>query len=334
MRYGVPYKGSKNQIAPWVLSVLPSAENFYDVFAGGCAVTHCALTKGKYKHYYANDIGDAPALFYAAASGLYAEENRWISREDFARLKDSDPYIRYCWSFGNNGRDYLYAKEVEPWKKALHFARVLNDFSFLEAFGINTDKADNITVIKNADEWKKKYIEWAIKYFKFTKDEIEKYRQYKKEGVFDNLIHGSVGLGQLKTRLKSLESLQRLQSLERLERLQRLQISRLSYDEIEIKPNSVIYCDPPYYNTNGYGEEEFDHRRFWDWCEKQEEPCFISEYWMPEDRFEAVASVTKRVLLCSGSGRVKEEKIFVPKRQIKRVRGMIERKYTQLMFDF
>ena len=32
MRYGVPYKGSKNQIAPWVLSVLSSAENFYDVF--------------------------------------------------------------------------------------------------------------------------------------------------------------------------------------------------------------------------------------------------------------------------------------------------------------
>jgi hypothetical protein len=55
---------------------------------------------------------------------------------------------------------------------------------------------------------------------------------------------------------------------------------------------------------------------------------------MPEERFEAVASISKRVLLCSGSDKVKEEKIFVPKRQIKRIKGMIERKYTQLMFDF
>ena len=34
-RYGLPYMGSKNQIAEWVVAQLPSAENFYDLFCGG-----------------------------------------------------------------------------------------------------------------------------------------------------------------------------------------------------------------------------------------------------------------------------------------------------------
>ena len=44
-RYGVPYLGSKSRIAPWVVERLPSAETFVDLFAGGCAVTHAALSK-------------------------------------------------------------------------------------------------------------------------------------------------------------------------------------------------------------------------------------------------------------------------------------------------
>lgn len=35
MRYGLPYKGSKNAIAEWIVSELPSCENFVDLFMGG-----------------------------------------------------------------------------------------------------------------------------------------------------------------------------------------------------------------------------------------------------------------------------------------------------------
>ena len=42
-RYGLPYMGSKSKHADWVIEHLPAAENFYDLFAGGCAVTHAAL---------------------------------------------------------------------------------------------------------------------------------------------------------------------------------------------------------------------------------------------------------------------------------------------------
>ena len=50
MRYGVPYKGSKNQIARWIIDILPSADTFVDLFAGGCSVTHVAILSNKYKN--------------------------------------------------------------------------------------------------------------------------------------------------------------------------------------------------------------------------------------------------------------------------------------------
>lgn len=58
MRYGVPYKGSKNQIAEWVYSHFPKRNNFYDLFAGGCAILQVALMRQEYKNYIANDIDD------------------------------------------------------------------------------------------------------------------------------------------------------------------------------------------------------------------------------------------------------------------------------------
>ena len=47
MRYGVPYQGSKNQIARWVIDNLPEDKILVDLFAGGCAVTHAAMLSGK-----------------------------------------------------------------------------------------------------------------------------------------------------------------------------------------------------------------------------------------------------------------------------------------------
>ena len=58
MRYGVPYKGSKNSIAEWVYSHFPKRNNFYDLFAGGCAILQVALMRQEYKNYFANDIDD------------------------------------------------------------------------------------------------------------------------------------------------------------------------------------------------------------------------------------------------------------------------------------
>lgn len=120
MNYGLPYKGSKNSIAKWVIANIPASHTFVDLFAGGCAVTHAAMLSGKFERFLANDITEYPQVFIDAIAGKYRDERRWISRDDFFRLKDSNPYIRLCWSFGNNLKTYLYAPEVERFKKHLH----------------------------------------------------------------------------------------------------------------------------------------------------------------------------------------------------------------------
>lgn len=122
MNYGLPYMGSKSTIAYKIIDYLPKAENFYDLFCGGCSITHCAMLSKKWKNIIFNDIDKGmPQLFLDAIRGKYKKENRWISREDFERLKDN-AYIRCVWSFGNKGTNYLYGKDIEPYKKAYWYA--------------------------------------------------------------------------------------------------------------------------------------------------------------------------------------------------------------------
>lgn len=81
MNYGIGYQGSKNRIANDIMSILPSGERFVDLFAGGCAMSHCAMLSGKYNRFLANDIdGRLPQMFKDAIEGKYANERRWISR--------------------------------------------------------------------------------------------------------------------------------------------------------------------------------------------------------------------------------------------------------------
>ena len=182
MRYGVPYQGSKNKIAEWVVEHLPSGHTLVDLFAGGCAVTHAALLAGRWDRYIANDIGPAPDVFLNAVHGRYADERRWISREDFYQLKDADPYVSLCWSFGNNRSNYLYVEEVEPWKRALHYARVLGDTGPLREFGINSD-GSAADVLAHHDEYKEKYIRWWLGRQRYAPAELDEQIKNNKREV-------------------------------------------------------------------------------------------------------------------------------------------------------
>ena len=131
---GISYKGSKSRIADKIVGLLPRAEHFYDLFAGGCAISHCALLKNKYQHIHINDINPMmPQAFIKALQGGFDNEDRWISREDFFRLKDTDPYVAICFSFGNDLKTYCYGKEVEPLKKALHYAIFFDSYELSDA---------------------------------------------------------------------------------------------------------------------------------------------------------------------------------------------------------
>ena len=121
--YGLSYKGSKSKLAERIVGLFPRATHLYELFCGGSAISHCALLKNKYQHIHINDINPMmPQAFVKALQGGFDNEDRWISREDFFRLKDTDPYVAICFSFGNNLKTYCYNKEIEPIKKALHYA--------------------------------------------------------------------------------------------------------------------------------------------------------------------------------------------------------------------
>ena len=290
MRYGVPYQGSKNSIATKIMSFLPPAEKFYDLFAGGCAMTHAALVSGKYKTVIANDLyDDGIELFCNAIKGKYKNEKRWISRDDFYRSKDSDVYVRFCWSFANNGRDYLYARSLEPWKRALHFARVYNDFSLFAEMGIITDGSSK-DIKQHAEEYKRLYC-------KYIKQTIEQPDLSRLQGF---------------ERWKQLES---LESLERLERLESLEMLAVSYCDVPIEPNGIVYCDPPYEGTctKGY-KGEFDSTQFYQWAHEQNEPVFISSYTISDDRFTSVLELPKYNIMSSKDNKLVTERLFVQKR--------------------
>ena len=107
-------------------------------------------------------------------------------------------------------------------------------------------------------------------------------------------------------RLEQLEQLQQLEQLEQLQRLEQLeQLQRLehkSYDEVEIKPGAVIYCDPPYAKTAGYKNAgDFDHVKFWSWAREKSKtnPVFVSEYNAPSD-VRCIYEFSRRQLLSKG----------------------------------
>ena len=145
MNYGLPYKGSKNKLAERIVSLLPKRTHLIDLFCGGCAIAHAALVKNKYQHIHINDINwMCPTLFIDALNGKYANDTRWISREDFHRLKDTDPYVAIVWSFGNNMKDYLYGPDIEPLKKAIHYAIFFSDYSLAANLGHDLSFIDSI----------------------------------------------------------------------------------------------------------------------------------------------------------------------------------------------
>lgn len=135
--FGIPYMGSKNRIAEELIRQMPEGKRFVDLFAGGCAMTHAALLSGKYEKVLCNDLyPHGVNLFKNALNGEYSKPEylRWISREEFFAKKDTDDFVKLCYSFGNDGKTYMYSRELEPLKKGFHYAIVFNDWRFLEQY--------------------------------------------------------------------------------------------------------------------------------------------------------------------------------------------------------
>lgn len=305
--YGLPYTGSKSRIAHWMVDNLPSGRVLIDAFAGGCAITHRALLSNKWQTIIANDInGKYPQLFLDAARGKYRDDRRWISREDFERLKYQYAFVACCWSFGNNLQTYMYSQAIEPYKRALHYAIVLDDFAPMQELMPEVAQAvhESIHWIRNLHDRRVTAQNVIVKTLKRLTGDNYAHSIIQSNPLYQSIQHSNKDAQRLERlqSLQSLESLERLQSLDRLERLERLEslrVTSLSYDEIDIPEDAVVYCDPPYhacdYRLYEGTAKAFDHCAFYDWCVRvsKTNPIFISEYSIEDDRFEVVAEKQK-----------------------------------------
>ena len=280
MRYGLPYKGSKNQIAKWLIDQLPPAETFVDLFFGGGAVTHAALLSGKYKRFIINDIDERlPKLFLECAYGKHTVESHpeWISREEFHRRKETDAYVALVWSFGNNKTSYIYGADIEQFKHDYHKAVFLDDTSLLEPYGYKITSTHQKAVYD--------------RYLEFN-------RQIR-----------DIARSDLDSITRQIE----------IERLQSLQSYGTTYENVPIPPNSLIYCDIPYSDTDcgGYGGGTFDHNAFYEWA-LQQDNIFISEYKMPMNFIE-IANVEKSVLCGTDNSATATERLYTNRRTYDRM---------------
>lgn len=243
--FGLPYKGSKNKIAEELVELLPAGPVFVDLFAGGCAMTHAAIWSKKWDMVIANDIQKQyPELFLRAATGqLTAHDVRPISRNEFHAVKDSDAVAATCWSFGNDGKSYLWGKEKE--------------MVMLAAFNLimSEKRQDRYILLK--------------KFIRILMD----------NGSLERLK--SLG-SRRRLELESLERLERLERLESISLEGKLIVSGKDYSDVNIPEGSVVYADPPYMGTTQY-KVEFDHERFWEWCRQSAVPVYVSEYNAPSD---------------------------------------------------
>lgn len=295
MKCGIPYQGSKSNFVQYLADYFPPAENFYDLFGGGFAVTHYMLVKQahKYQHFHFNEIkSDLIDLIRDAISGKYnynVFKPAWVSCEEFFARKDADAYVRCLWSFGNDQKTYLFGKNIEGYKRSMHQVIVFGEFDKLarqvlarDSWDTDNIKERRLIARRYIDGYKKNVPDFLMPYL--SKKQLQELQQ-----------------------LQQLRQLQQLQQLERLERLQQLErlpdnltMTGLDYREVNVKPNSVVYCDIPYNVASKSGKKtqygiDFDHAAFFDWAATREFPVYFSEYNCDDSRFVKVFEKGKQV---------------------------------------
>lgn len=264
MLYGIGYQGSKSQIVEEIIEFLPYGKRLVDLCGGGFAVTHCAILRSKWNRYLYNEYnGKLVELIKRGIKGEYNYEvfkPKWISREEFKELKDKDSYVKYVWSFSNNGDNYLFGSDKEEDRRSLH----------------------NYVVFKIKNE-----------YIENNYEDIDKYV------VSEDISSRRKELGRYIKKLKGERQPQeQLERLERLQQLERLEITNKSYEEYEYEEGDVVYIDPPYENTKGYNNEDFDHYKFYDWVASRDYEVYFSSYEISDTkRFKKVWCKEKRSLM-------------------------------------
>lgn len=119
------------------------------------------------------------------------------------------------------------------------------------------------------------------------------------------------GYARDKKKVNAMQS--RTSQLSRVPHLLGVQYSHNSYDQLEIPPRSLIYCDPPYADTAKY-HKGFDHNLFWSWVRqmwREGHMVFVSEYNAPSD-FASIWDYTRPSMMDKKSyNKAYTERLFI-----------------------
>lgn len=173
MVYGLPYKGSKNTIANKIIFSLPNAEVFIDLFGGGGAITHAAMLSCKFDKVIYNELSPITFQYFKRSiDGDLPDKKHFVSREEFHEKKNSDPFVKYVWSFANNGRDYIYGKDIEQEKRLAY-----------EKYITTNKRIQSIQSIQSIERIER----IGLKDLQFPKLELQN-KSYEKVDIPDNAI--------------------------------------------------------------------------------------------------------------------------------------------------
>lgn len=99
-----------------------------------------------------------------------------------------------------------------------------------------------------------------------------------------------------------------------IKHLQNVKFTCNDYKDVELLQGCVIYADPPYDGTTGYGKEKFDSKGFWEYARNisKEHLMFISEQVAPDDFISVWEKPFTRTLDRNKSNYFKvTEKLFI-----------------------
>ena len=126
MNLGLPYKGSKNTIALDIVKSIPRGGKILDACCGGGAFLMAAAMSMRWDSVVGNDLNPATIKLLDAVlihkGQIEYEHPPVCTRDDFfhslQRIANGDFDVqdcvnKYCASFGNDGKTYLYGADIE-----------------------------------------------------------------------------------------------------------------------------------------------------------------------------------------------------------------------------
>lgn len=319
---GMRYMGRKQSMAyslmETMLSAVPNARYFIDIFGGGASMSFYALECGFSEVVY-NDLDrDLHILFNTLKQNnngnLPKEFYDFISHADYNAMKhNKDENLwriigKYCYSFGDGCRQYYAGKEIELLDYHKHI--LLIDFNtegldylcslykpFIEkyirlfdnspsiALEIRNDnlldilnKANILSFLENDDDLLKDNPSFMDIFLDIKQSEVLEY--VKRYAECDWTRNEKINTFRPLLRVLQLKQL----AISNYLNDDRLTMINKPYDEIDLSmfpsDETIIYLDPPYKDcSKDYAIGRFDFDKFEAWIAKNKDKnIFISEF--------------------------------------------------------